>query len=297
MGRRVPLRDVIARRCWPRSRWPASSSSVYEAHGSLRTLEILLPVGLATALASEWIVRLGRPSAPLRRRRGDRRARACAMHRRAVRLDHVRLAPRRADDGPAHRLRGDAGAVGGAPARRRWRLQDLDAVRSTLAAVGDGRARRAHRPRVATTRSRGWAATWTRWSPAWTARSRPGARSSRPSRTTCGRRSRRCGLLATAIDDEVVDPRQAARIRRADEHARACARRADRRPVRAHAAAVRRACVDDGAGARRRYSCRRRWRRCAPPPTPARSRCAPSSRRAVVPRAQTRSSSSVCCST
>ena len=192
--------------------------------------------------------------------------------------DDVRLAPRRADDRSCvAALRGGAGAVGDAAARppraarRRRRARDARRRRR-------GRARRAHRRSTATTRS-----------PALGRRRRrddraPGPRGARaarrcspPSRTTCARRSPRCRLLADGDRRRGRRRRHAARVRRAHEHARARARRADRRPVRAHAPARRTSSTWTMEQVRaRRAAATRRSRRCAPPPTPARSPCAPS---------------------
>ena len=87
------------------------------------------------------------------------------------------------------------------------------------------------------------------------------------------------------------------RLRGAHGHARARAGRADRRPLRAHAAGERRADLDDGAGAARRSCSTRRSRRCVRPPTPRRWPCARSSHRRSPQPTATRSSSSACCST
>ena len=84
------------------------------------------------------------------------------------------------------------------------------------------------------------------------------------------------GLLATAIDDEVVEDAKRREYAAPHEHARARARRADRRPLRPHAAGGAGARVDDGAARASTSSSTTRSRRCARPPTPARSPCGPS---------------------
>ena len=124
--------------------------------------------------------------------------------------------------------------------------------RATLAAVGHGRrdvrtgvGGRDELARLARRRRRDGR-------PARTPRSARAARSSPPSRTTCARRSPRCGCSSRRSTTTSSTSATAAEYVPRMRHPRARARRAHRRPLRAHPAGDRRPALDDGAGRARR---------------------------------------------
>ena len=79
-------------------------------------------------------------------------------------------------------------------------------------------------------------------------------------------------LLAEAIEDDIVDERTLREYVSRAGHPRARAERPDRRPVRAVSIGGGRHPVDDGAGGASPICSRRRWTPCVRRPTPARWR-------------------------
>ncbi len=138
MGRRVPLRAVsfalavallVA----------GVVFAVYGGHGALITLEIVAPLGVVTVLASEWIA--GRRWGGLGRRFGAVAALAALQLAIAVALFVELMFVSRHDALMTVLLAAYAAALALWAARRMGRLalDDLDAVRATLDAVGEGR--------------------------------------------------------------------------------------------------------------------------------------------------------------
>jgi signal transduction histidine kinase len=111
----------------------------YGAHAGLVTLAIVAPLGLATVLASERIV--AHRSGGLRRQFGTVAALAALQLALAVALFVALMFVSRHDAFMTVLLAAYAAALALWSARRMGRraLDDLDAVRATLAAVGEGR--------------------------------------------------------------------------------------------------------------------------------------------------------------
>ncbi len=176
-------------------------------------------------------------------------------------------------------------------------LADVDAVRTTLEAVADGRrdvrtdlAGRDELARLGRRRRRhGHDAR------------RRGARAPRPDRRGLPRPAHAADVAAAARRRDRRRPRHrsgdAPRLPRADLRQRARAQRADRRPLRAVAAGVRRHPLDDGARAARRARPRDDRRDAPARRRRQRRRARRAGARASSPRARTPSRSSACCST
>jgi len=136
MGRRVPLRGVIFA-LLAALVVAGVVRAVYDAHGALLTLEIVAPVGVATVLASELIVRWG----GLRRRFAAVAALAALALAVILALFIQIMFVSRHDALMTVLLAAYAAALALWTARRigRRALSDLDAVRATLTEVGEGR--------------------------------------------------------------------------------------------------------------------------------------------------------------
>ncbi len=187
MIRRVALAVVVA----------AAVSAVVagrvRGYGVLADVAILAPLGAAAAVLAELIA--GQPSirpAPPARR--DRRARRAVLAAGVVLFAELMFVSNH-DAFFMALVAAYAALIGlrSGTARCRRALSDLDLIRAALAEVGARRSRGSHRRSPAPTSSRSWRATSRRWSPRSPARSAPAATWSPRCRTTCGRRSRRCG--------------------------------------------------------------------------------------------------------
>ena len=202
MGRRVPLRGVI---------FALAAAlvvagvvlAVYGGHGALLTLEIVAPTGVLTVLASELIAGRG----GLRRRFGAVAALAALALTVIVALFVEIMFVSRHDALMTVLLAAYAAALALWTARRigRRALSDLDAVRATLDAVGEGR--RDVRTGLSgddeiARLGRDVDAMISRLDGEERARRTLFAAVSHDLRTPITA----LGLLATAIDDEVVDP-------------------------------------------------------------------------------------------
>jgi signal transduction histidine kinase len=204
MGRRIPLRAVafalglalvVAGVVW----------AVYGSHPALITFEIVAPVGVATVLASEWIA--GLRWGGLRRRFAAVAALAALALAAAVALFVDLMFVSRHDALMTVLVAAYAAALALWAARRMGRLalSDLDAVRATLAAVGEGRrdVRTGLQGADEIARlGRDVDAMIARLDREERARQTLFAAVSHDLRTPITA----LGLLATAIDDEVVDP-------------------------------------------------------------------------------------------
>jgi signal transduction histidine kinase len=138
MGRRVPLRGVSFALALALV-VAGVVLAVYGGHGALITLEIVAPLGVVTALASEWLA--VRRWGGLRRRFGAVAALAAAQLAIAVGLFVDLMFVSRHDALMTALLAAYAATLALWAARRMGRLAlaDLDAVRATLEAVGEGR--------------------------------------------------------------------------------------------------------------------------------------------------------------
>jgi len=136
MGRRVPLRGVIFALLGALA-VAGVVLAVYDAHGALLTLEIVAPIGVVTVLASEWIAGWG----GLRRRFGAVAALAALALAVIVALFIQIMFVSRHDALMTVLLVAYAAALALWTSRRigRRALADLDAVRATLTEVGEGR--------------------------------------------------------------------------------------------------------------------------------------------------------------
>ena len=136
MGRRVPLRGVIFALLAALA-VAGVVLAVYDAHGALLTLEIVAPTGVVTVLVSEWIAGWG----GLRRRFGAVAALAALALAVIVALFIQIMFVSRHDALMTVLLAAYAAALALWMSRRigRRALSDLDAVRATLTDVGEGR--------------------------------------------------------------------------------------------------------------------------------------------------------------
>jgi signal transduction histidine kinase len=136
MGRRIPLRGVIFALAAALA-VAGVVLAVYDAHGALLTLEIVAPVGVVTVLASEWLAGRG----GLRRRFGAVAALAALALAVIVALFVQIMFVSRHDALMTVLLAAYTAALALWTSRRigRRALADLDAVRATLDAVGEGR--------------------------------------------------------------------------------------------------------------------------------------------------------------
>ena len=166
MGRRLPLRAVSVRASLASRRSPrrGRAASATARHAGVVTLAIVAPLGVAhrarRGRRDRARARLGGLRAPVR---GGRRARRAALAV-AVALFVTLMFVSRHDALMTSLLAAYAAALALWAARRLGRraLRDLDAVRATLGAVGEGRRDVRTGARPATTRSPGSAARWTR---------------------------------------------------------------------------------------------------------------------------------------
>ena len=138
MGRRVPLRAVAFALALALV-VTGVVLAAYGGHAARLTLEIVAPVGVATVLASEWIAGLSRGG--LRRRFAALAALAALALAVAVALFVELMFVSRHDALMTVLLAAYAATLVLWAARRMGRgaLADLDAVRATLTAVGEGR--------------------------------------------------------------------------------------------------------------------------------------------------------------
>jgi signal transduction histidine kinase len=138
MGRRVPLRGVIFALAVALV-VAGVVLAVYGGHGALVTLEIVAPLGIATVLASEAVA--ARRRGRLRRRFAAVAALAALQLAIAVALFAELMFVSRHDALMTALLAAYAAALALWAAGRMGRraLTDLDAVRATLDAVGEGR--------------------------------------------------------------------------------------------------------------------------------------------------------------
>jgi signal transduction histidine kinase len=206
MGRRVPLRGVAFALAVALA-VVAVVGAVYGGHPAAVTLEIVAPLGIATALACEWIA--GRRWAGMRRRFAAVAALSALQLAIGVALFVEIMFVSRHDALMTVLLAGYAAALALWAARRigRLALADLDTVRRTLAAVAEGR-------RDVRTGLSG-ADEIARLGHDVDAMIERLDREERARRTLFAAVSHdlrtpitALGLLATAIDDEVVDPRK-----------------------------------------------------------------------------------------
>ena len=138
MGRRIPLRGVAVALAAALV-VTAVVLVVYGGHGALVTLEIVAPLGVATALASEWIAH--RRWGGLRRQFAAVATLAALQLAIGVALFVEIMFVSRHDALMTVLLAAYAACLALWAARRlgALALRDLDAVRSALEAVGDGR--------------------------------------------------------------------------------------------------------------------------------------------------------------
>ncbi len=204
MGRRIPLRGVAFALAVALV-VAGVVLAVYGGHAALVTLEIVAPLGVATALASEWIAR--RRWGGLRRRFAAVAALAALQLAIGVALFVEIMFVSRHDALMTVLLAAYAAALALWTSRRigRRALTDLDSVRATLAAVGQGRrdvrADLMGDDEIAAL-GRDVDAMIERLDREERARRTMFAAVSHDLRTPITA----LGLLATAIDDEVVDP-------------------------------------------------------------------------------------------
>ena len=272
MGRRVPLLGLALAAALAIA-IPTVVWVCFGAHGAWVTFQIVAPLAFATVLAGEWIT-TRRPGG-LRRQFALIAALGVVALAAGVALFVSQMFLSNHDGLMAVLLAIYAGAlvlwVTGRLAARA--LHDLDAVRTTLAAVAEGR----RDVRVAPTGDDEIARLGRQVDDDDRA---PGPRGADAPRAVRGRLARPAhadhGARPARHRDRRLDRRrgQAPRVRRPHEHARPPGRGADRRPLRPHPAGGAGARVDDGARSRSATSSTTPWRRCARPPTPARSPCA-----------------------
>jgi signal transduction histidine kinase len=206
MGRRVPLRAVAFALALALA-IAGVVLAVYGGHAALITFEIVAPVGVVTVLASEWIA--GLRWGGLRRRFAAVAGLAALALAVAVALFVDLMFVSRHDALMTALVAGYAAALALWAARRMGRraLADLDVVRATLHAVGEGRRdvrTGLSGPDEIAQLGRDVDAMIARLDREERARRTLFAAVSHDLRTPITA----LGLLATAIDDEVVDPQK-----------------------------------------------------------------------------------------